>query len=253
MRLKINRNNTRSANPNAYWRRRFFILAGSLALLALLAWLLPGRHPGPSAGVSAAARASMAALQSQDALPSAAYGSAWPVPSPKPSATATPTPAAKASPNPKTTPSGSKISAGPHPTASGSAAGIAPCKPGDIVLSLLVGQASYSQDARPQFNVYAVSTAASQCQMAYGAGSVRVIVTRNGQVVWDSAGCKPPAAKTVRFQRGVPQLLTISWNRSATSPPGCAGSLPAGAWGTFQAVAMITGQTSPVRTFTLLR
>ena len=243
MRLKVNRNNTRSANPGAYWRRRFFILAGGLALLALLAWLLPGRHPGPSAGVSAGARASMAALQSQDALPSAAYGSAWPVPSPKPSATATQKPA---SAKPRT-------SASPRPTTSASAGAIAPCKPGDIVLSLFTSQASYSQNAQPQFNAYAVSTAASQCQMAYGAGSVRVIVTKNGQVVWDSAGCKPPAAKTVRFQRGVPQLLTISWNRHATSPSGCAGSLPAGAWGTFQAVAMITGQTSPVRTFALLR
>jgi hypothetical protein len=252
MRLKANRNKTRSANPDAYWRRRFFILAGGLALLALLAWLFPGRHSAPSAGVSAAARASMAALQSQDALPSAAYGSAWPVPSPRPSAAATPKPAAKASAKPKTAPSGSKTSAGPRPTAS-AAAGIPPCKPGDIVLTLFTGEASYSQDARPQFNVYAVSTAASQCQMAYGAGSLRVIVTRNGQVVWDSAACKPPAAKTVQFQRGVPQLLTISWNRRATSPSGCAGSLPAGAWGTFQAVAMITGQTSPVRTFTLLR
>ena len=246
MRLKFNRNNTRSANPGAYWCRRFFILAGGLVLLALLGWLLPGRHPGPSAGGSAGARASMAALQSQDALPSAAYGNAWPVPSPKPSAVATPKPAAKASAKPKT-------SASPRPTASASAAGIAPCKPADIVLSLFTGQASYSQDARPQFNVYAVSTAASQCQMAYGVGSVRVIVTRNGEVVWDSAECKPPTTEIVRFQRGVPQLLTISWNRRATSPSGCAGSLPAGAWGTFQAVAMITGQTSPVRTFTLLR
>ena len=246
MRLKVNRNSTRSANPGAYWRRRFFILVGGLALLALLAWLFPARHSGPAAGVSAAARASMAALQSQDALPPAAYGNAWPVPSPKPSATATPKPAAKASAKPTT-------SASPRPTTSASTAGIAPCKSADIVLSLFTGQASYSQDARPQFNVYAVSTAASQCQMAYGAGSVRVIVTKNGQVVWDSAGCKPPAAKTVRFQRGVPQLLTVSWNRRATSPSGCAGSLPAGAWGTFQAVAMITGQTSPVRTFTLLR
>jgi len=246
MRLKVNRNSTRSANPGAYWRRRFFILVGGLALLALLAWLFPARHSGPAAGVSAAARASMAALQSQDALPPAAYGNAWPVPSPKPSATATPKPAAKASAKPTT-------SASPRPTTSASTAGIAPCKPADIVLSLFTGQASYSQDARPQFNVYAVSTAASQCQMAYGAGSVRVIVTRNGEVVWDSTECKPLTTKTVRFQRGVPQLLTVSWNRGATSPSGCAGSLPAGAWGTFQAVAMITGQTSIVRTFTLLR
>jgi len=127
------------------------------------------------------------------------------------------------------------------------------CAPADIVLSLLTSQASYTQSARPQFDVYAVSTASSPCQMAYGAGSVRVVVTRNGQVVWDSRSCGSPAATTVQFQRGVPQLLTITWNREATSPSGCAGSLAKGATGTFDAVALTAGQSSPVRTFTLSR
>jgi hypothetical protein len=121
------------------------------------------------------------------------------------------------------------------------------------VLSLFTSQPSYDPAKDPQFDVYAVSTAAAACLMAFGPGSVRVIVTQHGQVVWDSAACKPVAAAPVLFQTGVPQLLAISWNRTATSPAGCAGSLPAGASGTFQAVAMSVGQDSSVRSFTLTR
>ena len=121
------------------------------------------------------------------------------------------------------------------------------------MLSLLTSQASYTQSARPQFDVYAVSTASSPCQMAYGPGSVRVVVTRRGQVVWDSRSCGTPTAATVQFQRGVPQVLTVTWNRSATGPSGCAGSLAPGSTGTFDAVALAAGQASPVRTFTLSR
>ena len=84
-------------------------------------------------------------------------------------------------------------------------------------------------------------------------GSVRVIVTRHGHVVWDSAACKPPPAPTARFKLGVPQLLVISWNRAARHPAGCAGALSPGEWGTFDAVAVSGGRSSPVRSFELLR
>lgn len=241
MRSNASRRKDQLADPSAYWRRRFIILAGGFAVLALLAWLLPGVHSAAPAGSAAAARASMAALQARGALPSAAYGSAWPVVTQKPSPAAAPTPAG--------------ATAGPAgtPGASAWAAGLRRCVPGDIVLSLFTSQPSYAQGAQPRFDVYAVSTASSVCQLPYGPGSVRVIVTRNGQVVWDSAACRPPAARPARFQLGVPEMLAISWNRKAASPAGCAGSLPRGGWGTFQAVAMAAGRTSPVRTFKLLR
>ena len=119
------------------------------------------------------------------------------------------------------------------------------------MLSLFTSQASYGQAAQPQFRVYAVSTASSPCQLPYGAGSVRVVVTRHGQVVWDSVACGSAPGKPVRFQLGVPQLLTVSWNRQAAGPSGCAGSLSAGATGTFDAVAMAAGRSSQVRTFKL--
>ena len=82
---------------------------------------------------------------------------------------------------------------------------------------------------------------------------MHVVVTRNGRVVWDSDSCKPPAAPSVRFTLGVPQVLSITWNRQAKEPAGCAGALPAGGGGTFDAVALTYGQSSPVRSFTLSR
>lgn len=130
--------------------------------------------------------------------------------------------------------------------------GGARCAPAGIVLSLFTSEPSYGAGTQPRFEVYAVSTAAAACQMAYGPGSVRVIVTRHGQVEWDSATCGPTPAPTVSFSLGVPQLLNVSWDRAAKSPAGCAGSLPPGASGTFEAVAISAGESSAVRSFTLL-
>ena len=95
--------------------------------------------------------------------------------------------------------------------------------------------------------------AQAQSQKSFYELKYAVIVTRHGQVVWDSAACKPAAVKAVRFTPGVPQVLTLMWNPEVTQPAGCAGSLPFGSSGTLDAVAMSHGQSSPVRAFTLDR
>ena len=251
-------------DPNAYWRRRFFILGAGVALLGMCAWLFPGGHPAAPRS-SATAQAKMAALARQGVLPTTAYGSAWPGPSPKQTAAASATAAArhakaKARPHPSVSPS---VSPSPSPSpsvtasASASASGRGPsgprCAASDIVLSLFTGQSSYGPGARPKFEVYAVSTSSRACTLNYGPGSVQVVVTRHGRVVWDSAACKPSSAPPVRFTLGVPQVVTITWNRRAGQPSGCSGSLPAGAAGTFDAVALTDGQSSQVRSFTLSR
>lgn len=245
-------------DPNAYWRRRFFIFGGGVAVLGLCAWLFPGGHPA-AARTSATAQASMAALDHQGDLPAAAYGSAWAVPKPgKMTATlsaATTTPAKSpgqpaATPRPHQDPSPSPSSS-PTPSPSPTSAQGPRCTPSDIVLSLFTGQPGYGRGASPKFDVYAVSTSSGACTLGYGPGSVQVVVTRNGSVVWDSDLCKPPAAPSVRFTLGVPQVLSITWNPRAKEPAGCAGTLPAGGVGTFDAVALTDGQSSPVRSFTL--
>jgi hypothetical protein len=227
------------ADASAYWRRRFFILCGGVAALGLSAWLFPGGHE--TGQPSAAARASMAALATQQALPAAATGKAW---APSPAASPAAKPAAGAQPTRQ------KISLAYHPRAgaSASAAGGGPsCT--KVVLSLSTSQPSYSAGERPGFKVYAVSTAKGSCTLRYGAGSVQVVVTRQGRVVWNSAACKPRAAKPVTFTPGVPHVLAVTWNRGVAGPAGCAGSLPAGTAATLNAVVLSGGKSSPVTTF----
>jgi len=238
----------------AFWRRRFFILCAGVIALGVCAWMLPGAHQ-PSARSAAATRASVAAMASRQALPPAAYGKAWPGPTATSTPTSTPTGAASTAAPAKLANSAKKqkVSTAYQPSQAASATGAAAgaCAPGDIVLSLFTSQPSYPKGARPKFSVYAVSTSANPCTLPYGAGSVQVVVTRQGHVVWDSAACKPAPAKPVRFTLGVPQVLTMVWDPTAAKPADCAGSLPAGATGTLDAVAMSQGQSSPVRAFTV--
>jgi hypothetical protein len=127
------------------------------------------------------------------------------------------------------------------------------CSPSAIVLSLFTTQPQYGPRQQPQFEVYAVSTAPGSCTLAFGASLIRVIVTRQGQVLWDSSACpprSPTAARPVLFTQGVPQVAAVFWNRKAGTL-GCAGSVPAGTWGTVDAVALADGRSSPVRSFTL--
>ena len=240
------------SDHGAYWRHRFLFLCAGVVALGACAWLLPGARQANS--TSAAARDSLAAAATRQSLPAAAYGPAWSSPAPTPSPSPSPTGSAKLTEKTNNLP---KISASYHPrptespTASSTAGGNAgaACPAADIVLSLFPSHASYDQKARPSFNVYAVSTAATGCTLTYGSGAVQVIVTNHGRIVWNSAACDPPAAKKVQFTLGVPQVLTLTWNRKAASPAGCAGSLPAGFSGTLRAVAMSHGQSSPARTF----
>ena len=237
----------------AYWRRRFFILCGGVAALGVCAWLFPGAHQ-PSARTAAATRASMAALAERQALPSAAYGNAWPAPKPTAAATPRESPAASAPAPAKLANVDKKAGTARHPSPVRSASGSAgACVPADIVFSLSTSQSSYAKGEWPKFSVYGVSTSAAACTMQYGTDSVQVVVTRQGHVVWDSAACKASAAKPLRFTLGVPQVLTMAWDPRVAEPAGCAGSLPAGASGAFDAVAISHGRSSPVRTFTLER
>jgi hypothetical protein len=245
----------RVPDDGTYWRRRFLILCGGVAALGACAWLFPAAHQ-PSARASADASAAAAAAAKRQALPPAALASAWPGPTP----TASPSPASAAYPTApaaqvkqKTGPAASPGTATATPAAAAAAGGARRCAAGDIVLSLFTSQPGYDPVTPPAFNVYAVSTSGTACTLPYGAGSVQVVVTRDGQVVWDSAACKPPAAQPVRFTPGVPQVLTMTWNRKAAGPAGCAGSLPAGASGTLDAVALEGSQSSAVRTFKLDR
>jgi hypothetical protein len=218
-------------DPDSYWRRRVLILAGGLAVVGLITWGLSALLGAPSP-VKAAGPGVPASLTARNTLPPAAYGA--------------PAGASRAASRPL---SASAVTSSP-PAASARQAGPGACAQGSVVVSLFTTQAEYGPAQEPRFLVYAVSTAPGACELTYGPSVVRIVVTRAGQVLWDSAACRPRGqepASAVQLAPGVPQMAAISWNRGAGTP-GCAGSLPAG---TLDAVAMADGRTSPVRTFTV--
>jgi hypothetical protein len=231
-------------DPDAYWRRRFFILGGGLAVLMLLAWLFGSGGPSRQASQAAAAHASMAARQERGSLPSAAYGTPYGArPSQSASTTSLPSISDRSTDSPS-----------PSASAAARASGaVKHCPAASIVLSLFTSQPSYQPKEEPAFDVYAVSTSATACQLRYGPAAVRVVVTRHGKVVWDSAACKTTrqGARMVRLAPGVPQEVELAWNRKAAARS-CAGSLPSGEQGTFQAVAQADGHSSPARSFKLV-
>ncbi|MBO0821200.1 MAG: hypothetical protein J2P26_10150 [Nocardiopsaceae bacterium] len=272
MRKITMRTNGGPGDPEVYWRRRFFILGGGLTVLMVLAWLFGGGSgPGKQQSHTAAVQASVAARQAQGALPSAAYGgpygarpSASGSGSPSPSASGSASPSASGTPSPSRSASGSasasasgKASASPSPKASrtsgakGKSGAAKRCPAGSVVLTVVTSRSAYRSGEQPKFSVYAVSTSASGCQLKYGPGAVRVVVTRHGKVVWNSAACKAArrGARTVRLAQGVPQEVALSWNRKSGS---CAGTRSHGSSGTFEAVASADGFTSPSRSFKLL-
>jgi hypothetical protein len=254
--------------PDSYWRRRFLILASGLAVLCLITWGVSDLlGPAQPIGRPGAAQAAGNRLT----LPPAASGPpSTPSPATPPASTAAggtvpPTPIPGTAPGAAASvPPGSATATLASPGQSPSA-GIAPgqCLPASIVLSLFSAQPKYSPAQQPRFTVYVVSTAPGTCQLPYQPPFAHVIVTRNGEVVWDSASCPATgatggpggsggAAQKMPLAQGVPKVTSLSWNRKAASP-GCAGSLPAGASGTFDVVAMAGGKSSPVRTITLTR
>lgn len=240
MRFITFRSNSEPDDPDEYWRRRFFILGGGLAVLMLLAWLFGGGGPSKHASQTAAARASMTARQNRHSLPGAAVGRSYGQPSASPAASPSASASAAAS-------GGAQAGKAPGKGAGGQ------CAAGRVVLSLFISQAAYLAWEQPTFRVYAVSTSESACQMRYGPAAVRVEVTQHGKAVWDSSACPDTrkGARTVRLAPGVPQEVTLAWNRKA-SGRSCAGTLPPGGSGTFEAVAQADGHSSPVRPFKLM-
>jgi hypothetical protein len=215
-------------DPDSYWRRRFFILAGGFAILCALTWGLSALL-GPAKSMQPRGPGSAHAAGLAQGKGAAAYGRR------AGSATA---------------PGKGAGQRAPAPGAADASPG--QCQPSRIVLSLLTSQARYGPGQQPQFEVYAVSTGPAPCDLAYGSSVVRVMVTSQGHVVWDSAACDSRGPGPGRFTPGVPRVVTVSWNGRA-GIAGCAGPAGTGTAGAFDAVATADGQSSPVRTFTLVR
>jgi hypothetical protein len=252
MRLMTKGDHNGPEDPDAYWRRRFFILGGGLAVLMVLAWVFGGGGPSRLSSKEAASHAAAAGREANSPLPAVALGSPSPLPSLSPSPSlSSPSPRSPRSPSSSSSapPAQSALAAtgsgSPSPAASGPT-----CDRSGIVLSLFPSEPVYQPRQSPEFTIYAVSTSPSPCELSYGPGSVRVVVTEHGQVVWDSSSCKThEATSKASFSQGVPHEVSLSWDRQTKSCGTSARAEP----GTFQVDASADGRWTPVRSFKIVK
>lgn len=237
----------RDEDVDAYWRRRVIILAGGLVIIGMLAWALSSSGGGKPATTTR--QVAIAQVRAANELPSAAYGRPPSTPTASPSAS----PSGSASASASASPSASRS---PKAKRSRRAREVLVragdgCRGGSVVMTLFSQRPSYMTGERPVFAVYAVSTSPTDCVFRFGPGAVRVLVSRRGRVVWNSAYCHPASVERVHLIRGVPAQMSVTWNRRAGY--GCRGWLSGNSTGRFTAIATTGAQTTPTAYFELVR
>ena len=99
------------------------------------------------------------------------------------------------------------------------------------MLSLFASQVSYAAHMRPVFDVDVVSTLGKTCTFNVGGGYLALVIKAGSTRVWTSADCiQGRKSLFTDLVKGVPTMLSISWNRRASSP-GCrlgSSAVPAG-------------------------
>jgi hypothetical protein len=95
------------------------------------------------------------------------------------------------------------------------------CPAGDVVLTVFASEASYSSWQQPQFTVDVVSTASFACSFDTGAAHVMLRIAAGSTQVWTSGQCaEAQASQPVTLRRGVPTVVTMTWD-GQYSAPGC--------------------------------
>jgi hypothetical protein len=197
---------------STYWRRRFVALVIGLSVLALVAWVLSGAMGGSApASDSAATKSVHGTLPSPGAHPSA-HGT-------------------QRAAGSKANPAKHSRSAAHRPAA------LRPCPAGDVVLSVVSSQGSYSVRQSPEFEVNVVSVASQTCTFNIGAKHVWLQISAGPVRIWSSAECaEGQASAPAELRRGVPTVVPIGWN-GQISGPGCPGPGTRAAPGSYTAKA----------------
>jgi hypothetical protein len=254
----------REVGDLTYWRRRFIALTVGLGVLSLIAWAFSGILGAGGAGGSTAGGGAGPG-NSHPARATTGYGGSGGTAASgaQPQASAAARPSASAAPAASAQPSASPATATQAQAgrdASEQLAAFAPqratqsvraCKPGDVVLSLVVGQDSYGQGQAPEFAVDVVSTESRTCAFNVGARHLSVVVRAHGKHLWASAECAAGhGGLTTDLARGVPVIVQVSWNQQ-TSARACQGDGKQAAAGSYTASASDGGAASNAVRFRL--
>jgi hypothetical protein len=95
------------------------------------------------------------------------------------------------------------------------------CSKRSIVLSLAATQATFAASQQPAFTVSVVSTQSPTCSFNVGPRFLRLVISKGGVPVWDSADCvRGSGVLVTALRRGFPTSVPFTWNLQ-TSAPGC--------------------------------
>jgi hypothetical protein len=193
-----------------YWRRRFFVLAGTVGVVIVLVWAVNGMLSVPSA--PQAAPSPLATAPSSEPV---SLSNVQPTPSSSPS------PAVSRS---APAPHASKKARHNGKNAAGAAGGERACAPASVTLRLSSPQYWYQTGVTPRFTVRATSGAGHPCRFNMGTKFVSVVITTGPRHIWSSSDCASgEASNVVVLAPGKRAVLHTSWNRRSSSP-GCGAS-----------------------------
>lgn len=174
------------SDPEAYWRRRVYVLAGGIALIGLVAWACSG----PDHKRSTAQVRNAAATMSPTAVRAPSGAGAAPTPTATVTVTATPT-------------------AAPGDQRAGDR-----CDASDVVVGLTPTGTVFTGRRHPRFGLSVVNTGRRTCAFDVGPKSLLIRISSGADRVWSSARCVSGAGPNLQMlRRGVPYLATLDWDR----------------------------------------
>jgi hypothetical protein len=257
-------------SAGTYWRRRFIVLVVGLIAFGLAAWGLssalavtpPASHPGarsaghhqrPGSGPAQTPKTVYRTEKSSTASPGPT-GSTGPATSERSETSGRQHPATGPRHSQASVTGAQLLPTSSDPAGQANGRGtILPafCAEHAMVLSLFTGQTDFGPGQSPAFDINVVSTQQPECSFNVGSQHIALVIKEGPARIWSSANCA--AGKTgliAALKRGVPTVLTISWDRT-TSAPGCSSRVTQVPAGVYTATAVDGDLSSVPVTFRL--
>ncbi|TQN33140.1 hypothetical protein FHX37_3139 [Haloactinospora alba] len=89
-----------------------------------------------------------------------------------------------------------------------------PCRPADVVTTLETDKSDYAADGKPEFELSVVNTADQTCTVDVGPTNMELRVTSGDDRIFSTADCvSGNGSDKVQLSRGVPHTETVAWDR----------------------------------------
>lgn len=198
-------------SPETYWKRRVFVLAGVLVVVALIAWACSGSSSGDGEQQASVDPGSDSDTEE----------------SPSPSITPSESPDDDEETDEET---GDGDAAGDEEGAGGDASNDGgggggqvdvpeprraedPCRPQDIVVTMEATETSYGSGDKPKIRLTMVNIGEQTCTLDVGPENMEIRITSGDDEVYSTAHCVDNGSRNEQLEQGRPYTATITWDR----------------------------------------